>query len=161
MLPETIMAVAMYGAVARVARSEYEYPRIARRSSVSQPALPPWGSSLVPFLSQQQKSRWEDIVWTPSDSLGLALQKVGLDDVVPRSIVAMAREYLAKHGFPDVTLHIQMPHDPEENATFASVTLSVPTEMDRVMDMELELTREIVRRFPRIPYAFSLALEAA
>lgn len=155
------MAVAMYGAVARGARSEYEYPRIARHSSANQTALPPWGSSLVPYPSQQQKSRWEDIVWTPSDSLGLALQKVGLDEVVPRSIIEMARQYLAELGFRGVTLRVQMPHDPEENAIFVSATFSVPAEMDRVLDMELELTREIVRRFPQIPYAFSVALEAA
>jgi len=98
-------------------------------------------------------------VTNSTDSLTIALMKAGLDETVPRGMVEVAKRFLSENGFDGAVLNVTTLHDPEEDRDAVSAVFSVPGSLERVMELDLLLTREFVRRFAQIPYEFSVALE--
>ena len=141
--------------------SEAAYPIIAPAAPAAK-AEPIKGSSIafIHAIAKPQSQSGESIWLAHStDSLSIALMKAGLDETVPRGMVEVAKRFLSENGFDGAVLNVTTLHDPDEDKNVVSAVFSVPGSLERVMEFDLLLTREFVRRFPQIPYEFSVALE--
>lgn len=141
--------------------SEAVYP-LFEPAAPAVKAEPMKGSSIafIHAIAEPQSQSGESIWLAHStDSLSVALMKAGLDEAVPRGMVEVAKRFLSENGFEDATLKVASLHDPDEDSNVVSVVFSVSGTLERVMELDLLLTREFVRRFPQIPYEFSVALE--
>lgn len=92
-----------------------------------------------------------------SDILSI-LAEAGIEDRIPRDMVAIAQGFLDNKSIDAESTTIQTSIDPENGITRVDVNFYIVGTVKEVMELDFELTKIFIQHFPHIPYEFSITL---
>lgn len=86
------------------------------------------------------------------------LDAAGIDEKIPRDMVAIAQGFLDNRGIDAESTSIQTRINSEDGTTRVDVNFYLPGNVEEVAELNHQLTKTFIQCFPYIPHEFCITL---